>query len=435
MPRALARGYRTSGLEQVRKVAVEGTQMNGIESKGRSPFYPDQPVPVELFMGRKAQFDHLMTRAVGQVAQGKPVTVFLEGEYGIGKTSIARFVQYVAERQNGLVGIYATLDRAENLDDVGAAILEATLKTGAYNPRIGEKIRAGMAKYIGEQQLFGVTIHAEALKREAPNVTRGLLPFLKETLDKAKGDGIVGIFLVLDEINGIARHPQFASYLKGLIDSNAAISTENPSLPLLLTLCGTAERRRDLISRNESVSRIFDVVQIDKMTDEEAKEFFKKAFESVHISVDEDAIKIMIKYAAGFPKIMHLIGNSAYWLDRDNKIDKDDALMAVLDTAEEVGKRYVDQQVYQALRSKDYKSILAKIAKMGPDDLGFSRKDVVGGLTPSEKKKFDNFLRKMKSLNVISPSDSPGEYLFNVRMVRLYIWLKDQLHRTKDRSL
>jgi len=27
--------------------------MNGIESKGRSPFYPDQPVPVELFRGMK----------------------------------------------------------------------------------------------------------------------------------------------------------------------------------------------------------------------------------------------------------------------------------------------------------------------------------------------------------------------------------------------
>ena len=115
--------------------------MNGIESKGRSPFFPDQPVPVELFMGRRAQIEHLMTRAVGQVAQGKPVTVFLEGEYGIGKTSIARYIQWMAESQNRLLGIYATLDRTESLDDVGAAVLEATLRTGIYNPKLGEKIR------------------------------------------------------------------------------------------------------------------------------------------------------------------------------------------------------------------------------------------------------------------------------------------------------
>jgi hypothetical protein len=34
--------------------------------------------------------------------------------------------------------------------------------------------------------------------------------------------------------------------------------------------------------------------------------------------------------------------------------------------ADEVGKKYVDQQVYKALRSKDYHSILAKIAKLNP---------------------------------------------------------------------
>jgi hypothetical protein len=44
--------------------------MNSIESKGRSPFYPDQPVPVELFRGRKAQIERILQRGVGQVAPG-----------------------------------------------------------------------------------------------------------------------------------------------------------------------------------------------------------------------------------------------------------------------------------------------------------------------------------------------------------------------------
>ena len=92
--------------------------------------------------------------------------------------------------------------------------------------------------------------------------------------------------------------------------------------------------------------------------------------------------------------------------------------------AEEVGKKYVDQQVYRALRSPDYKSILAKIGKMDPDTMSFKKADVASGLTESEKKKFNNFLQKMKSLNVLRSGDVPGEYIFNVRMVRLYIWLQ-----------
>jgi hypothetical protein len=407
--------------------------MNEIESKGRSPFFPDQPVPVELFMGRAEQLRHLMTRAVGQVAEGKPVSVFLEGEYGIGKTSVARFAQWLAERNHGLVGIYATLERAESMDDVGAAVLEATLRSGVYNPKLGEKIREGFAKFVGEQSLFGVTIHAEALRKEAPNITRGLLPFLTQTLERVRADGARGIFLVLDEINGIVSNPKFAPFLKGIVDSNAAISLERPTLPLLLMLCGVAERRRQLIAQHEPVGRIFDVVSIERMTEEEMTGFFRKAFDSAHFVVAPGAMDVMTHYAAGFPKVMHLIGNAAYWLDRDGRIDKDDAMNAVLMAAEEVGKRYVDQQVYATLRSADYRSILAKIARMGPDAMSFAKGDVVKGLTEKEKGKLNNFLQKMKRLGVLRSGEVQGEYVFTVRMVRLYIWLQS-LQREKFKT-
>jgi hypothetical protein len=404
--------------------------MNGIESKGNSPFYPDQSVPVELFVGRAAQIEHIMTRAVGQVAAGKPVYVFLEGEYGIGKTSVARFTQWLAERNHGLLGIYATLDRAESMDDVGAAVLKATLRSGVYNPKLGEKIREWMARFIGEQSLFGINIHAEAIRKEAPNVAHGLLPFLGQTLERVRNDGARGIFLVLDEINGITGNPVFARYLKAITDLNAAVSLAQPTLPLLLMLCGVEERRWEMVSHHEPVARIFDIVAIERMTDEEMAGFLRKAFESVRIQVEPRAIDVMTHYAAGFPKVMHLIGNAAYWLDRDGRIDEQDVLSAVIWAAEEMGKRYVDKQVYAALRSTDYRSILAKIARMGPDSMSFIKSEVASGLTETETKKFNNFLQKMKTLKVLRSGDVQGEYVFNMRMVRLYIWLQS-IQKTK----
>jgi hypothetical protein len=406
------------------KKSVGNNDINAIESKGRSPFYPDQPVPVELFVGRSAQINHIMNRAVAQVAQGKPVSVFLEGEYGIGKTSVARFTQWLAERNSGLLGIYATLERAEAMDDVGAAILEATLRSGAYNPKLGEKIREGMARFVGEQSLFGLTIHAEALRKEGPNITRGLLPFLGQTLERVRSDGTKGVFLVLDEINGLANNPKFAAFLKAVVDSNAPISLEKPTLPLLLMVCGVEERRRQLIAQHESVGRIFDVVSIERMTAEEMNDFFRKAFESVHMTVDSAALEFMTFFAAGFPKIMHLIGNAAYWLDRDGQVDMADVADAVDAAAEEVGKRYVNQQVYAALHSTDYHSILAKIAKMSPAADSFMKQDVEKGLTEGEKRKLNNFLQKMKRLKVLRSGDVQGEYVFNMRMVSLYIWMR-----------
>lgn len=399
-------------------------------SKGKSPFYPGQPVPVDLFVGRITQINHLIERGIKQVAAGKPTAIYVQGEYGIGKSSIAGFVQWLAERGHGLHSIYAPLGPAETVEDIGAAVLEATLQSGALNPTRSDKVRTWLAKYVGEQSVLGVTIHAEALKKDAPTIASGMLPFLKEVLSRLRDTGVRGIFLTLDEINGISRNQKFAHFIKGIVDTNA-MSRE--PLPLLIMLCGVEECRREMIRHHQPIDRIFDVVEIESMSQDEMRSFFQKAFDSVKIKIDRAAMDLMVEYSAGFPKIMHLVGDAAFWFDRDGVITEQDAQNALFSAAEEVGKKYVDQQVYKALRSKDYHSILAKIAKMGPDAMSFNKADVSSGLTATEKGKFNNFLQKMKTLKVLRSGEVQGEYIFNMRMVRLYIWLQS-LQKEKSKT-
>jgi tryptophan 2,3-dioxygenase len=160
------------------------------------------------------------------------------------------------------------------------------------------------------------------------------------------------------------------------------------------------------------------------MNNEEMEEFFIKAFESVKMSVKPDGMFFLTHYSAGFPKIMHLVGDAAFWTDKDAVIDESDALVAVIDAADDVGKKYVDLQVYKALRSEDYHSILNKIARMsGPASMKFKKSEIAAGLKENEKGKLNNFLQRMKNLKAIRSGDVPGEYIFNHRMVRLYIWL------------
>jgi hypothetical protein len=395
-------------------------------TKASSPFYPGHPVPIELFTGRAKQIERIITRGVGQVAAGKPVSIFVQGEYGIGKSSIARYVQWVAEKEYGLHGIYAPLGGANNLNEVASSVLEGAVRSGATELRNSEKFRNFIARWVGKQELFGITINAEALKKDAPNFSTpfGMLDFLtniyQERLQEA---GVKGIFLVLDEINGITQHPQFAHFIKGLVDSNVS---PNSRLPLLLMLCGVEERRREMIQQHQPIDRIFDIVDIEPMTNNETEAFFQRAFSSVHFSVEPSALETMVHFSAGFPKIMHLIGDAAYWVDKDGIIDADDAASAVIAAADEVGKKYVDQQVYEALKSNDYRSILRKIAKIGLDSMSFFKKDVEADLTDREKGKFNNFLQKMKKLKVLRSGEVKGEYVFTMRMTRFYIWMRER---------
>ena len=208
--------------------------------KGRSPFYPGQPVPVEFFAGRGDQIARIV-RAAGQVRLGKPQALFVVGEYGIGKSSLAAYARRLVEKDYALLGIHVFLGGAKDVADVATKTVEATIKARVYQPTVTDKIRNFLAKYVGQPEVFGVSVDFERLRADGPGLSRGFLPFLRELLERVREDGPAGILLILDEINGISANPEFAHFIKTVVDENA---TGDDPVPLLLMLCGTEEAPR-----------------------------------------------------------------------------------------------------------------------------------------------------------------------------------------------
>ena len=385
------------------------------ERKGQSPFYPGQPVPVEFFVGRSKEIERIKRAAV-QVAAGKPQAVFITGEYGIGKSSLARFVRVVIDDTPGLIGFHVLLGGANSLSDISTATVQTIASSSQTKPKMGDKIREALADYIGEQSLFGVfQLHLEKLRKDAPDIAKGYLPFLRKIYEQVK-DEYKGIVLIFDEINGMASKPSFGSFLKSLVDENAL--SDNP-LPLLLILCGTDERHREIIENHRPVERIFEIAHIDTMSNSEMHSFFNLTFGKVNMQVDEGAMSLLCDFSGGFPKLMHLLGDAAFWISEEKSVDENEAFDAVLAAAEDVGRKFVDKQVYSALRSKDYRNILNKVSRSGLGTV-FKKSDIEKGLSKDEKKKFNNFLQRMKRLKVLSSGEELGEYVFRDRLTRLY---------------
>ncbi len=88
------------------------------------------------------------------------------------------------------------------------------------------------------------------------------------------------------------------------------------------------------------------------MTDPEMAEFFTTAFRSVGLGVDPGAMRWMTLAAAGLPKIMHLVGDCVFWHASSGQVDAGDALAGVLDASEEVGQKFVDGQILDAIQSR-----------------------------------------------------------------------------------
>jgi len=386
------------------------------QEKSRSPFYPGQPVPTELFTGRQKEIERI-ERALVQTKQGKMQVLFISGEYGIGKSSLANYSKFIAERNFNLLGIHVFLGNSNTIESVAQKTVETILREQIYNEKVLDKIKNFLSKYIGKQELFGFSINFEALKNDLYDISRGFLPFLKNLYNRVKEDNISGILLIFDEINGIAKNPEFAHFIKTLVDENA---TSSNILPLTLILCGTEERRKELVERHQPIERIFDIIDIKSMNENEMKEFFIKAFNSVEIKVDEKALKLICDYSSGLPKIMHIIGDNIYWIDQDKFVDFKDAREGILSAAEEIGRRFVDVQVLKAIHSEDYNSILSKIVQKRKKS--FSKKEIEENLSSREKEKLHNFLQRMKKLNAIRSLER-GYYEFINPMIPLYLYL------------
>jgi RNAse (barnase) inhibitor barstar len=235
--------------------------------------------------------------------------------------------------------------------------------------------------------------------------------------------------LVLDDIDGLAMSPDFANWLKSLVDE---IATSVQPLPLCLVLVGLEERRQELIQLQPSLARIFNLIEIKAWSKEETETFFREAFSKVGITVDDDALEQwLIRFAGGLPVLAHEVGDAAFDADSDGRIDKSDALKGVLDAAEVVGRKHLQPQIMAAIRSARYRSILRKLAKE-PLELNFHRREVLEILSGDEIRVFDNFVRRMVQLGVVKRDQERGRgaYSFANLLYHTYFWMEAERARS-----
>lgn len=381
-----------------------------------SPFSPGKPVPVEYFVARVKEIKRL-ERAIKQTISGRNENIFILGERGIGKSSIAGFIHYLAKKEYNFIGAHCYLGGVNTLEGVIRVIFQRLLQE--IDKPLFDKLKSVFGKYIKTITLFGVGVEFTEDESELRTLRYNFLPTIRKINESIK-DSKKGLILILDDLNGISDIPEFAHFLKSFVDDMA---TSGYQLPLLFILVGVSERREDLIRHQPSVARIFDIIDLAPMNEAESKEFFTNTFGKQNISIAPDALSLMVGLCGGFPMVMHEVGDAIFWLNKDNDVDYDDAMSGIWQAAENIGRKYLDVQVYRALRSETYRSILRRIGKM-PLGTSFRRKEVLEKLPEKERKGFDNFLQRIKKFGIIEETEMRGEYRFINQLYHLYVMLE-----------
>ena len=392
-----------------------------MNNKENSPFTPGSPVPVELFVGRAEQIKEVI-RYIKQTSSGKQENVFLAGDRGIGKSSLASFLRSLVVQQENMLGIHVFLGRVSTLEEMVRHVFDQILKE-AKGQVFFDKITKLFGKYIQEIGLFGISVSFSPPEKDLKELVRTFpeaLGNLIETIKKEKK----GLFIALDDINGLADKAHFANWYKSFVDE---IATQYEDFPVFIMLIGIPEKRDTLSTLQPSLMRIFRVVEIEKLTDEEVKRFLFNAFEQANMSVKPKGMDIMVKYSSGLPILMHEIGDAVFWLDDDGVINERDALRGVVTAAEGIGRKYLDPKVYRAVRSERYRSILRKLPQLSLSRY-FTKKGVEERLNEKEKGVFHNFLRKLREIGVIEPDleKGRGSYRFVNEIYPVYLWMESE---------
>ena len=395
-----------------------------MNNKENSPFTPGSPVPVEFFVGRTEQIKELI-RYIKQSANGKQENVFLIGSRGIGKSSLASFLLHFANNQENILGLHISLGRINTLEGMVRHILDQLLKE-AQGKNWFKNIKDFFGKHIKEIGLFGISLGFNPPEEELKELTRRFPEVLYNLLEKIKKEK-KGLLLILDDINGLAENTDFANWYKSFVDE---IAIHYKHFPVFIILLGIPEKKDILAKQQPSLMRIFRIVAIEKLSDEEVKQFFTNTFTNAGIQIDKIAMQIMIHYSSGLPVLMQEIGDAIFWQDTDEIIDEKDAYAGLVNATEKVGQKYLDPNVYNAIRSPRYRSILRKLGRVR---LNFHKKEIESLLNKDEKKVFNNFLMKMRKLGVIEPDieGERGTYRFVNEIYRMYIWMESQATKNK----
>ncbi len=384
-----------------------------------SPFRPGQPAPIESFVGRVDEIKrlHAMVKAS---AQGRFKIGFVSGERGIGKSSLASFVRHLSEHESTIAGCHVFLGGVQDLKEMLRRTFDRLLKESMDKPWHG-KIKEFFGNHVRKAGLLGITLELDLQDRDLSTLAHDFVPTVRRLLDSLKGHKSA-LLLILDDINGLAGSEVFANWLKSTVDE---ISTSQRKAPLCVLVVGLEERRQELVAKQPSLARVFELIDIAPWSDDEVVEFYRNSFDSVNATIAAADIRQLTRFTGGLPVLAHEIGDAVWRTARDLKINSREVSRGISTAAEMIGRKLLEPRIFSAIRSERYRSILRKMAD--EPRMRFRRSELVERLTGEERRVMDNFLQRMKRLGALETDpEAQGGYRFPNLLHALYFWMESR---------
>lgn len=266
-----------------------------VEAK-KTVFFPSKAIssPEHLF-GRTKQLDQI-SRAFA--SEGKQV--FIYGERGVGKTSLAKTAAYIhksSDNDPAIVACEASSNFFQLIEDIATACL----------PSADLMVNRSVSSKGGSIGIRGLSLEMsqQIEKGNIPRVTNlnQAISVLKYIADIHSRQPVV----IIDEFDRIEDEDtkrSFAEFIKQISDQD---------LKIKFIFCGIAKDIESLIGQHFSAGRYMAPVELGPLPHDALWQIFEKAEDTFGVTIDKE-LKIRAgRIADGYPYFMHLIGDCLIW--------------------------------------------------------------------------------------------------------------------------
>jgi hypothetical protein len=370
-----------------------------------------------MFAGRVEELRHT-AQALFQTKNNNPQHFIFEGERGIGKSSLFRYLDWVARGDISTIDgqklkfIVANVELREAMDhgDIVDRIMLELRRQISSKERLKEICKQAW-EFVSRFEAYGVRYRQndEAARREGLD---GLTTTLVDLLSGAR-DEIDGVLLLIDEADKPQASARLGELCKLLTERLSYRGCERVSIGMA-GLPGLVSRLR---ASHESSPRVFEVMALDRLNDDErvwvVRQGLKSAAETngFPTQMTPDALDSIANLSEGYPHFIQQFAYSAFDADQDNHIDVTDVTLGAFSehgALDQLGRRYFSDLYVEQIGSEDYRKVLVAMAESS--DSWVSRPRIIQSSGVKERI-VDNALRVLKERRIILQNDRVrGEY-------------------------
>jgi hypothetical protein len=400
-------------------------------------------MPPGMFCGRLDELK-FMDHCLLQTKKGNPQHFLIEGERGIGKSSLFLCEQYVAEGHIKTLGTKETLDfivvnvSLLETDDyysitrkIMAAFRIELMKRNAF------KAYASLAwDLINRFEAAGIRYDREAGKPEQAELLGCLQADFVAAASKLNGVAD-GILLLIDEADKPPAGGNLGLICKMLTEELSRRGCER----VCIGLAGLPHIIGVLRESHESSLRIFKTLELRPLEKSEREDVLDlglrdaKEKNGFDVIMTPEAITAISNLSEGYPHFLQEFAYCAFEQDEDNIIDVGDVLDSLFrehGSFDQLGRKFFTQY-YEAPSSDDYRKVLDTMAEHSNDWVGRADLIAQSGLKPGT---VDNALRTLKAKDIIFQNESrPGQYRLPTQAFSVWIKAKTKAEKaSKDKG-